>query len=52
MTTKFSGLDSYNEKIVGCNVGDLKMRLSRSENTYLNNGIYNDVIHVEIRAES
>ena len=58
MVTQF-GADPYAgyndmEKTVGCNTGDLKMRLSRMENgmQQLPNGIYNDVIHVEVRAES
>ena len=57
MVTKF-GADPYGgyndmEKTVGCNTGDLKMRLSRMESVMpLQNGIYNDVIHVEVRAES
>ena len=41
------------EKSVGCNLGDLKMRLSRTESgmQYMD-GTYNDIIHVMVRAES
>ncbi len=41
------------EKAVGCNLGDLKMRLSKTENGLQNMyGNYNDIIHVMVRAES
>lgn len=54
MTTKFSEMNMYQEQSVGCNVGDLKMRLSRMENgaMYGVYGTYSDVIHVMVRAES
>jgi len=59
ITTTFGVFDpNYgyddNEKGVGCNMGDLKMRLSRTEQGIYNisNGIYNDIIRVEVRAES
>ena len=52
-TTLFSEKDYGMEKSVGCNLGDLKMRLSRTENGLQNMyGSYNDVIHVMVRAES
>lgn len=55
ITTNFSTNDSYDylEKSVGCNTGDLKLRLSRTENSISGiYGTYNDVIHVIVRAES
>jgi hypothetical protein len=53
VTTKFSEMTMYQEQSVGCNVGDLKMRLSRAENGVYNMyGTYNDVIRVMVRAES
>ena len=54
VTTKFSEMNMYQEQSVGCNVGDLKMRLSRMENGAMYNmyGTYNDVIRVMVRAES
>lgn len=51
-TTNFSYGNGM-EKPVGCNVGDLKLRLSRTEQGMQNMyGAYNDVIHVMVRAES
>lgn len=53
-TTHFSEDQGYGmEKSVGCNLGDLKMRLSRTESGLQNMyGTYNDVIRVMVRAES
>jgi hypothetical protein len=51
-TTNFSHSNDM-EQIVGCNMGDLKLRLSRTEQGIQNMyGVYNDIIHVMVRAES
>ena len=52
-TTHFSQNAYGMEQAVGCNLGDLKIRLARTEqgidNMY---GSYNDIIRVMVRAES